>query len=87
MNIASQSIKIIVDATLQHECEDDYRGRIFSLNDTVFNLCMVCGLFVAALTLPPNGKSVAGLVCVAIGYLLLALWFSRPAKAQARQAR
>jgi MFS family permease len=87
MNIASQSIKIIVDATLQHECEDDYRGRIFSLNDTVFNLCMVSGLFVAALTLPPNGKSVVGLVCVAIGYLLMALWFSRPAKAQAPQAR
>jgi MFS family permease len=87
MNIASQSIKIIVDATLQHECDDDYRGRIFSLNDTVFNLCMVSGLFLAALTLPPNGKSVAGLVCVAIGYLLLALWFSRPAKAQDWRAR
>jgi MFS family permease len=78
MNVASQSMKIIVDATLQHECEDDYRGRIFSLNDTVFNLCMVSGLFVAALTLPPNGKSVAALVCVAIGYALMALWFSRP---------
>ncbi len=78
MNIASQSMKIIVDATLQHECEDDYRGRIFSLNDTVFNLAMITGLFVAALTLPANGKSAIGLICVAIGYACVAIWFSRP---------
>lgn len=77
MNIASQSMKIIVDATLQHECEDDYRGRIFSLNDTVFNISMVTGLFLAALTLPANGKSVAALIGIAVGYAALALWFSR----------
>jgi hypothetical protein len=87
MNVASQSMKIIVDATLQHECDDDYRGRIFSLNDTVFNLSMVTGLFVAALTLPPNGKSVVGLIGVAIGYAALSFWFSRPLKtAPARAA-
>ncbi|NUT32359.1 MAG: MFS transporter [Hamadaea sp.] len=77
MNIASQSMKIIVDATLQHECEDDYRGRIFSLNDTVFNVSMVTGLFLAALTLPANGKSVAALAGIAVGYALLAFWFAR----------
>jgi MFS family permease len=80
MNVASQSMKIIVDATLQHECEDDYRGRIFSLNDTVFNLAMVTGLFAAALTLPPDGKSAVALLGIAVGYALLALWFSRPLK-------
>ena len=83
MNIASQSMKIIVDATLQHECEDDYRGRIFSLNDTVFNVCMVTGLFLAALTLPPNGKSSVALICIAIGYAGLSIWFAgrRPRRA------
>lgn len=85
MNVASQSIKIIVDATLQHECEDDYRGRIFSLNDTVFNLSMVSGLFLAALTLPADGKSAAALICVALGYAALALWFSRPIKPAATE--
>jgi MFS family permease len=82
MNVASQSMKIIVDATLQHECEDDYRGRIFSLNDTMFNLAMVTGLFVAALTLPPDGKSAVALLCIAFGYAGLALWFSRPLKTE-----
>jgi MFS family permease len=75
MNVASQSMKIIVDATLQHDCDDDYRGRIFSLNDTVFNLAMVTGLFTAALTLPANGKSAVALLCIAIGYAALAVWF------------
>ncbi|WP_051366574.1 MFS transporter [Hamadaea tsunoensis] len=80
MNIASQSMKIIVDATLQHECEDDYRGRIFSLNDTAFNLCMVTGLFLAALTLPADGKSAVALIGVAVGYAALAFWFGRPVR-------
>ncbi len=75
VNVASQSMKIIVDATIQHECEDIYRGRIFSVNDTAFNMAFVTGLFIAATTLPANGRSVAGLVCVAIGFILLAVWF------------
>ncbi len=75
VNVASQSMKIIVDATIQHECDDIYRGRIFSVNDTAFNMAFVGGLFIAATMLPPNGRSVAGLVCVAVGFILLALWF------------
>ncbi|HEX6684008.1 MAG TPA: MFS transporter [Candidatus Limnocylindrales bacterium] len=75
VNVASQSMKIIVDATIQHECDDTYRGRVFSVNDTAFNLLFVSGLFIAALTLPPNGKSVAGLIGVAVGFILLSLWY------------
>ena len=75
VNVASQSMKIIVDATIQHEVEDIYRGRVFSVNDTAFNLFFVGGLFTAALTLPPNGHSVPGLISVAIGFILLAVWY------------
>jgi len=75
VNVASQSMKIIVDATIQHEVDDIYRGRVFSVNDTAFNLFFVGGLFTAALTLPPNGRSVAGLISVAIGFILLAAWY------------
>ena len=42
-DVGSQSMKIIVDTTMQHEVDDIYRGRVFSVNDTAFNL-----LFVAA---------------------------------------
>jgi MFS family permease len=75
VNVASQSMKIIVDATIQHEIDDFYRGRVFSVNDTAFNLFFVGGLFVAALALPPNGKSVPGLIAVAVGFILLAVWY------------
>jgi MFS family permease len=87
INVASQSMKIIVDATIQHEIADEFRGRIFSINDTAFNLCMVAGLFVTALAFPPNGRSVAGILFVATGFILLAVWYgvtrpqSRPAAA------
>ncbi|HCT75407.1 MAG TPA: MFS transporter [Micromonosporaceae bacterium] len=76
INVASQSMKIIVDATIQHECDDVYRGRIFSVNDTAYNLCFVGGLFITAMAFPPNGKSVAGLFTVALGFIALSIWFA-----------
>jgi MFS family permease len=81
INVASQSMKIIVDATIQHECDDVYRGRIFSVNDTAFNLAFVVGLFITATAFPANGKSVVGLFSVALAFMALAGWFaigSRP---------
>jgi MFS family permease len=75
VNVASQSMKIIVDATIQHEVDDIYRGRVFSVNDTAFNMFFVGGLFTAALILPANGRSVAVLISVAIGFILLAAWY------------
>lgn len=86
VNIGSQSMKIVVDATLQHECADPYRGRVFSVNDTGFNLSFVAGLFTAALTLPANGHSAAALVAVAVGYAALAAWYGVAARRWARPA-
>ena len=72
VNLAAQSTKIVVDTAVQHECADEYRGRVFSANDTAFNLCFVAGLFIAALALPGNGHSPAALVLISVGYLLIA---------------
>jgi MFS family permease len=76
VNVAAQSTKIVVDTALQHECADEYRGRVFSVNDTSFNLCFVGGLYLAAVTLPDNGKSAPALLLVAVGYLLVAGWYT-----------
>jgi hypothetical protein len=75
-NVATQGIKIVVDTALQHECDDVYRGRVFSINDTSFNLCFVLGLFVAALVLPPDGHSPTALLVVALGYALVTAWYA-----------
>ena len=84
MNIAAQGTKIVVDATLQHECLDAYRGRVFSVNDTGFNATFVGGLFTGALLLPPDGRSSLTVIAVAIGYALLAAWYAVVGRRAAR---
>ncbi|NJC68848.1 MFS transporter [Planosporangium thailandense] len=76
INIAAQGIKIVVDTALQRECDDAFRGRVFSINDTAFNLFFVLGLFAGALTLPADGHSPATIVVVGCGYALVAIWYA-----------
>ena len=67
-------MKICVDTTLQETVDDDYRGRVFSVYDTLFNVTFVVALLVAAVVLPPSGVSYRRcLVAVAAGYLLAAV--------------
>ncbi|GAA1034151.1 MFS transporter [Virgisporangium ochraceum] len=76
VNLAGQGVKIVVDTDLQHECADDYRGRVFSLSDTMFNVSFVLGLFLAALVLPADGRSVEVLFSVALGFVVVAIWYA-----------
>jgi MFS family permease len=79
-NISSQGIKIVVDTNVQVHCDEDFHGRVFSLEDTLFNFMFVVGLFIGALTLPDNGHSVGAVVAVSAGYLVLAVsyaWLTR----------
>jgi hypothetical protein len=75
VNLAGQGVKIVVDTDLQHECADDYRGRVFSLSDTAFNVSFVLGLLLAVLVLPPDGRSVETMFTVALGFVAVALWY------------
>ena len=76
INLAAQGIKIVVDTDLQHECADEYRGRVFSVNDTVFNVSFVVGLFIAAFTVPATGRSFGVLAAMLAGFLLAAVWYA-----------
>ncbi|WP_324275115.1 hypothetical protein [Blastococcus brunescens] len=69
-------MKICVDSTLQETVEDDFRGRCFSVYDTLFNLTFVVALVVGAFTLPESGLSSLVPVVVAGGYLLAAGTYS-----------
>jgi hypothetical protein len=73
---AAQSIKIVTDTSLQHECADEFRGRVFSINDTAFNLTLVAGMYIGALTLPDNGRSAAVLIVIAAAYVLAAAGYA-----------
>jgi MFS family permease len=79
-NISSQGIKIVVDTNVQTHCDEDFHGRIFSIEDTLFNFMFVVGLFIGAFTLPSDGHSVGAVLGVSAGYLVLALsymWLTR----------
>jgi MFS family permease len=75
LGFVAQGVKICVDTTLQEEIEDDFRGRVFSVYDTLFNVLFVVALLLAAVLLPASGISVAMLVAVAVVYLLAAALF------------
>jgi hypothetical protein len=87
INIATQGTKIVVDTAIQQECTDDYRGRVFSVNDTIFNGFFVIGLFIAALTLPDTGRSVPAILLISTGNLALAGWFGMAASRVAARPR
>ena len=68
LGFAAQASKICVDTLVQEAIDDDFRGRVFSFYDTLFNLSFVSAAVAAAVLLPPNGKSYVVVALVAIGY-------------------
>ncbi|HKT05790.1 MAG TPA: MFS transporter [Rugosimonospora sp.] len=72
VSVASQGTKIVVDTSLQTDCDDDFRGRVFSVNDTTYNLAFVAGLFIGAFGLPADGHSIPAIVLVSLGYIAVA---------------
>ncbi|MER7003015.1 MFS transporter [Dactylosporangium sp. NPDC000555] len=85
-NLAAQGIKIVTDTSLQHECADEFRGRVFSINDTAFNAALVAGMYLGALALPDNGRSAPVLIAVAAGYVLAAAGYAPLGGRWARRA-
>ncbi|MGD9485556.1 MFS transporter [Streptomyces sp. TRM70308] len=64
VGLASQGAKISTDTVVQSAVDDRFRGRVFALYDMLYNVAFVGAAGVAALMLPPDGRSVA-LVLVA----------------------
>jgi MFS family permease len=86
LGLASQGIKIVVDTLVQTHVDDEFRGRVFSLYDVIFNVAFVAAAAVAGLVLPLDGKSYPVLVAVALGYLLTAGWYARVSRSLAPEA-
>ena len=75
LGFAAQAAKICVDTLLQESIEDDFRGRVFSFYDTLFNVSFVSAAAAAAVLLPPDGKSYVVIGIVAGGYAVTALLY------------
>lgn len=68
--LAGQVVKLCLDAEVQREIGDETRGRVFALYDTVFNISYVVATILAALFVPPDGRSTALMLAAAAVYLL-----------------
>ncbi|MFD7991694.1 MFS transporter [Streptomyces mexicanus] len=77
LGLTTQAAKIATDTVVQSTVEDGYRGRIFSVYDVLFNVAFVGAAGVAALMLPPDGRSPALVVTVAVIYAVVAAGMGR----------
>jgi MFS family permease len=79
LGLAIQSTKICVDAVVQTDVDDTYRGRVFSFYDMIYNAAFVATAVLAAVVLPPDGYSRAALLTMAALYAAAAIGYARAA--------
>ncbi|WP_460067652.1 MFS transporter [Streptomyces sp. YKOK-I1] len=77
LGLVTQGAKIATDTIVQSSVADGFRGRIFSLYDVLFNVAFVGAAGVAALMLPPDGRSAPLVVTVAVIYGVIAVAMAR----------
>ncbi|CAM5409652.1 MFS transporter [Streptomyces griseomycini] len=77
LGLTTQGAKIATDTIVQSSVDDGFRGRIFSVYDVLFNVAFVGAAAVAALMLPPDGRSVPLVVTIAVIYGAVAVAMAR----------
>jgi hypothetical protein len=68
LGFVAQGVKICVDTLIAQRVLDDFRGRVFSLYDTLFNLLFVTAAVLTAMLLPETGHSVAAVIVIGVAY-------------------
>ncbi len=69
LGVVAQGIAISTTTILQQETADDFRGRVFSVNDMLYNVSFVLGAAIGAAFMPASGRSAAMLLVAGVGYL------------------
>ncbi|MEV0638102.1 MFS transporter [Streptomyces sp. NPDC050619] len=77
LGLTTQGAKIATDTIVQSSVDDGFRGRIFSVYDVLFNVAFVGAAAVAAVMLPPDGRSVPLVVTVSVIYGVVAVTMAR----------
>jgi MFS family permease len=77
LGVVAQGIAISTTTILQQDTADEFRGRVFSVNDMLYNASFVAGAAACAGFMPDSGHSVVMLLIAAAGYLAAAIgyWF------------
>jgi hypothetical protein len=77
----AQSVKISVDTLVQQHVADEFRGRVFSLYDTLFNVTLVVAAGLTATVLPGDGHSPVSIIVIGAGYAVTAVGYLAVARA------
>jgi MFS family permease len=77
IGLAAQGSKICVDAIVQAEVDDEFRGRAFSFYDVMFNAAFVAAAAFAAAVVPADGYSPAVYAIIAAIYAGAAVGYAR----------
>src|SRR5262249_21939399 len=85
LGFVAQGSKICVDTIVQEEVADEFRGRVFSLYDTLFNVAFVAACVFTAFTVPATGRSSPALALVVSGYAAVSVLYPRAVRRLARQ--
>ncbi|MCW2658297.1 MAG: putative rane protein, partial [Jatrophihabitans sp.] len=75
LGFVAQGVKISVDTLVQQQVADEFRGRVFSLYDTLFNVTLVVAAVLTATVLPENGYSPTSVVLITLGYAVTAIGY------------
>jgi MFS family permease len=70
LGFVAQAVKITVDTLIAQRVDDNFRGRVFSIYDTLFNLAFVSAAVLTALVLPENGRSSVAVLAIGAAYAL-----------------
>jgi len=80
LGFVAQGVKICVDTLVAQRVADDFRGRVFSLYDTLFNLVFVSAAVLTAVVLPETGKSIPAVCFIAAAYAITGLIYLRTSR-------
>ena len=75
MSFVAQGVKICVDTVVQRTVDDNYRGRVFTVYDTLFNVAFVAAAVVTAWTVPESGHAPLSIVLLAGAYAVAGLGY------------
>lgn len=70
---AAMAVKIGVDSLLHATVADEYRGRVFSVYDAIFNAALILAAAIGAATVPDHGNSWSLFVAISLLMLLAAV--------------
>src|SRR5439155_22538352 len=87
MGVGAQAVKVSVDSTVQRTVDDQHRGLVFALYDTVFNVAFVVAVAIAAWLLPAGGRSVLLVLLAAAVLVGAGVWYARVTPRSPRKVR